>query len=331
MTERPPKAERLASRETARQAAAKDSRGAPASGRGKRGPAGTDVVAARGVAYLIDLVVTGVVGTGLGLLAGGGTAAVVVTAVLGFAYFGGLAGVTGKTVGKAALGIKLVDGRGKPPGIVAAGARYLLLIVDAFPYFFPLVGLLTARRSETHQRIGDRVARTYVVRDEGPAWLPEAAREMGVVGVAVLVLGLAGGGTLIAAELSTLYEIEVITASCEDLSTPDLRDECVTTGSEQHSNALVLLGLLALLMAFAAGLSRSRPPALALVAIGAVVLGIAVLADLPDVDETGQIGITFEEAEAVSGPGLLLEFIGAGLCVAAGVMGFALPRRRRYT
>jgi hypothetical protein len=163
------------------------------------------------------------------------------------------------------------------------------------------------------------------------AGVSERIRRTGLVGVLVLLLGVAGGVVLIVAELSTLYEIEVITASCEDFATPDVRDECVTKGSEQHSSALILLGLVAVLMALAAGLVRSRPAAFALLTIGVVVLGIAVLGDLPDVDETGQIGVTFEEAEAVSGLGLVLEFVGAALCVAAGVLGVALPRRRRYS
>jgi hypothetical protein len=163
------------------------------------------------------------------------------------------------------------------------------------------------------------------------AGVGERVSRTGLVGVLVLLLGLAGGGALIAADLSTLYEIEVVTASCEDFAAPDVRDECVTKGSEQHSGALILLGVVALLMALAAGLVRSRPAAAALLAIGAVVVAIAVIGDLPDVDETGQLGVTFEEAEAVSGPGLILELAGAGLCVVAGALGVALPRRRRYT
>jgi hypothetical protein len=163
------------------------------------------------------------------------------------------------------------------------------------------------------------------------AGVAERIGRAGLVGVLVLLLGVSGGVVLIVAELSTLYEVEVITASCEDFATPDVRDDCVTTGTEQHSGALILLGLLAVLMALAAGAARSRPAAAALLAIGAVVLAIAILGDLPDVDETGQIGVTFEEAKAVSGPGLVLEFVGAGLCVAAGILGFAAPRRRRYS
>jgi hypothetical protein len=161
------------------------------------------------------------------------------------------------------------------------------------------------------------------------AGVAERVRRAGLAGVLVLLLGAAGGVVLFVAELSTLYEIEVQEASCEDFATPDDRDECLTKGVEQHSGALIVLGLLALPMALAAGAARSRPAAFALLAIGAVVLGIALLGDLPDVDETGQIGITFEEAKAEYRTGLVLEFVGAALCLAAGALGLLAGRRTR--
>jgi hypothetical protein len=159
------------------------------------------------------------------------------------------------------------------------------------------------------------------------AGVAERVRRAGVVGVLVLLLGAAGGVALFAAELSTLYEIEVQEASCEDFATPGDRDECLTKGIEQHSGALIVLGLLALPMALAAGAARSRPAAIALLAIGVVVLAIALIGDLPDIDETGQIGITFEEAKAEYRIGLVLELVGAGLCAAAGALALMLGRR----
>jgi hypothetical protein len=39
-----------------------------------------------------------------------------------------------------------------------------MLVVDYFPYVFPLVGLIAALRSEQQQRLGDRVANTFVIR-----------------------------------------------------------------------------------------------------------------------------------------------------------------------
>ena len=70
-------------------------------------------------------------------------------------------GATGKTPGKAIFGITTVAPDGSPPGIGKAIVRWLLLFVDAF---FILPGLITATVSKGHRRIGDMVAKTFVVR-----------------------------------------------------------------------------------------------------------------------------------------------------------------------
>ena len=72
-----------------------------------------------------------------------------------------LQGATGKTPGKAMLGITTVDANGRPPGIGRALLRWLLLFVDAF---FILPGLITSLASKGHRRIGDMAAGTYVIR-----------------------------------------------------------------------------------------------------------------------------------------------------------------------
>jgi uncharacterized RDD family membrane protein YckC len=82
-----------------------------------------------------------------------------------------LPGLTGKTPGKAMLGIKLVNEQGRPPGILRAFLRYILWIVDAFPYIIPyLVGFITALNGQRNQRVGDMAANTFVVDKnyEGP-------------------------------------------------------------------------------------------------------------------------------------------------------------------
>ena len=59
---------------------------------------------------------------------------------------------------------------------------------------------------------------------------------------------------------------------------PSLADDCEQTGFERHSVALLLLGLLTFVMGSGAAFGRSRPAAVALIAIGVVVLGLALLA-----------------------------------------------------
>jgi LPXTG-motif cell wall-anchored protein len=166
------------------------------------------------------------------------------------------------------------------------------------------------------------------------AGVGDRARRAGVVGVLVLLLGVAGGTTLIVADASTVKNIETPAgAACEDTADPRDADDCIKTGAEEHGNALILLGVLAVLLAAAAGLVRSRPAAAALMAIGAVAAGIGLVADLPDIGDEGSLGFAYESANSKveAGLGLYLEFAGAGLCVVAGALGVALPRRRRYS
>jgi hypothetical protein len=136
----------------------------------------------------------------------------------------------------------------------------------------------------------------------------------------VLALGVAAAVLMLATELAELYSIDVSTASCNDLADPSLADACETTGGEQHSYALIPLALLTVVMAVGAGLGGSRPAAFALAAAGVVVLGIALIGDLPDTTKTGEVGTSFTSARAVKGAGLWLELAGGALALCAGAL-----------
>ena len=83
-------------------------------------------------------------------------------ALLGFLYFGVLQGIKGWTLGKLALGIRVVDQDGRSgPGVGKAAIRWVLWVVDGF--FFYLVAFVTALASDKNQRVGDMAAKTYVV------------------------------------------------------------------------------------------------------------------------------------------------------------------------
>jgi hypothetical protein len=73
-------------------------------------------------------------------------------------------------------------------------------------------------------------------------------------------------------------------------------------------------------MAWGAGVGASRPAGAALVVAGALVLGIAILADLPVTDETGAIGRNFENASASEGSGLYVAIAAGALAVLAGLI-----------
>ena len=86
-------------------------------------------------------------------------------------YWGGtfallvlLQGFTGWTLGKLLTGIRTVQEDGRPPGFVKALVRWLLWIADGFPYFLPLVGFIVGLTTVGHRRVGDMVAKTFVVR-----------------------------------------------------------------------------------------------------------------------------------------------------------------------
>lgn len=69
----------------------------------------------------------------------------------------------GRTPGKRALGLRVVDASGQAPSVQAVVVRNLLLVVDLLPGL-GLVGLVTALADRRHRRVGDLVAGTLVVR-----------------------------------------------------------------------------------------------------------------------------------------------------------------------
>jgi uncharacterized RDD family membrane protein YckC len=96
-------------------------------------------------------------------------------ALVGFANNVLLQGITGASVGKMILGLRVVDASGQVCGVGRALVRWLLLIVDQFFCF--LVGLITMIATHPHRRVGDMVAGTYVVStvDIGRPVVPQAA------------------------------------------------------------------------------------------------------------------------------------------------------------
>lgn len=139
----------------------------------------TRVIGRRVLATVIDLLLLGIVGSllsapgalidGLGdgrasealsgvLFSFGGLAALLVA----FAYFALMEGRYGQTLGKMALGIKVVGEDGRAPGTKAAVLRTLMRIVDSIGSY--LVAFVVALVSDKNQRLGDMVAKTLVVR-----------------------------------------------------------------------------------------------------------------------------------------------------------------------
>jgi uncharacterized RDD family membrane protein YckC len=85
--------------------------------------------------------------------------------IIPFVYYIVMEAMQGATVGKIALGIRVVKLDGSPMSWGESIVRNLLRIVDHLPYAIPyLLGALLIWTSPTKQRLGDRVAHTVVVR-----------------------------------------------------------------------------------------------------------------------------------------------------------------------
>jgi hypothetical protein len=144
-----------------------------------------------------------------------------------------------------------------------------------------------------------------------------------------VVAGLAflGGGLMLLTEVTTVISVDLRNTSCEVIydSNPGLADDCSQTGLERSSVALLLLGLVTFAMGSGAAFGRSRPAAVALIVIGAVVLGISLLSDLPASDDAGLIGRDYAEATASAGPGLWFEVVGGLFAVLAGLLRVIRP------
>lgn len=156
-----------------------------------------------------------------------------------------------------------------------------------------------------------------------------AFRSLKPLWIAVFALGIAGALFMIVSEFVTLRSVKVLTASCSDLADPSLRGSCVTHGGEEHSYALVLMGIVAILMTWGAVFGRSRPAAVALLAIGAAVVAVALITDVPDIHKTGVLGERFDSAHAQAGPGLWMEILGGALALVAGAIATAASGRRK--
>lgn len=118
----------------------------------------------------------------------------------------------------------------------------------------------------------------------------------------------------------------------------EIPNSTVQTGSN-HSYALLLVALAAAIFAVGAIRTGSRPALLAVALLGLLAVAIAVLGDLPDATQTGNLEKTFEDAKASPLTGLYLETLGAillllgaglGLLIAPeGGGGFRAPGQKR--
>lgn len=123
----------------------------------------------RAVAVIIDLVVWAIMGYAIAYLTGAttdiGFELEGIPAVIWFAsyfvYYVVLEGQFSQTIGKRAVGLRVVTEAGDPIDYRASLIRNVLRLVDGL--FFYLIGAIFVYRSESKQRLGDGIGHTIVI------------------------------------------------------------------------------------------------------------------------------------------------------------------------
>jgi uncharacterized RDD family membrane protein YckC len=82
--------------------------------------------------------------------------------IITIAYFTYLEGSKGQTIGKMITKIKVVREDGRPIDMSQAFIRNILRLIDGLIVY--LIGAILIWRSDKKQRLGDRIAKTVVVR-----------------------------------------------------------------------------------------------------------------------------------------------------------------------
>lgn len=158
---------------------------APARSEATLFPAGTDVLVRRFLALSVDVVLLSVldaiVNSTFGLtrvtrgfidpmVSGGYSTFTTTTTVDAFwlpviwvGYYALFEGLFGASPGKAVAHISVVDLQGSRPTWHAIVLRNLVRPIDALPFAYLLGGVLVLA-TRSHQRLGDRLARTLIVR-----------------------------------------------------------------------------------------------------------------------------------------------------------------------
>jgi uncharacterized RDD family membrane protein YckC len=130
---------------------------------------------ARFLALLIDSILVAAISTFIGTVVGfflpnGVAAAIALTANFVLTWGWHVYFETrrqGRTPGKRALKIRVIDARGLPVSLYQSLVRNITRAIDFAPLFYG-IGAIAVLSSPTRRRLGDLIADTLVVRDEQP-------------------------------------------------------------------------------------------------------------------------------------------------------------------
>ena len=134
----------------------------------------------------------------------------------------------------------------------------------------------------------------------------------------LLALLLLGAALMIVAEFLPLYEIRVVTA------VPKGGHHSV---GAHHGYALLVIGLALIPMSWGAVKGGSKPAAIAALVLSVIALFVALGIDLPDLNETGLIGRTYDQAQARPRVGFFVETLGATLALLGSIGALAFRER----
>jgi hypothetical protein len=151
------------------------------------------------------------------------------------------------------------------------------------------------------------------VSDDSKGFVADSSRLPTVLTLRLVLAltGLAGALLLLVASFTNVIVITVGTTSRV------LDADTAQTGWDRHGPALVLLGLLALFLLWAA-LRGSRVAMAGLLVAGIVALAIPTKWDRPHIHEVGSIGDIYASATADPGTGYYLETLGGALLLLSG-------------
>lgn len=126
-------------------------------------------------------------------------------------------------------------------------------------------------------------------------------------------LSIVASGLLVTAEFSTVFEVTV--GSLEVVQ----RD---ATGGENHGYALLVVAVFAVALTLHGLRVAGRAAGAGLIALGLIVLMVALTVDLPDTRGSGRLpeSLAYEDARARAGAALGLEIAGGVLLLAAGAL-----------
>ena len=151
-------------------------------------------------------------------------------------------------------------------------------------------------------------------------------KDSGPLGWLLLAVALAGVVLLVVADFSTVSYRTIGIGACGSRATNG--GVCRTLGHESHAFALLLLAPLALVMAWGAVVGRSRAAAMALLAVGVVVLLIALAIDLPKIHDKRNLDALYDNVQGHSGTGFKVELVGGVLLILAGGLALGRPEPR---